>query len=53
MEYDEEYGESRWNDTNRGKYKNPEKILSITDSAWIDRGANPGLRGERMMTDRL
>jgi hypothetical protein len=53
-----EFGERRWNDIDRGQTKNSEKAcpsatLSTTNPAWIDPGANPGLRGERLATNDL
>jgi hypothetical protein len=43
-----------WNDTDRGKLKSSEKNLSATtDITWTDQEANPGLRGERLATNRL
>jgi hypothetical protein len=50
--------EQRRNDIGRGKPKNSEKnlpsaILSTTNPTWIDPGANPGLRGERLATNLL
>jgi hypothetical protein len=46
------YGESRWNDADRGKLKKSEKLCSIstwstTNPTWNDPGANKALGGER------
>jgi hypothetical protein len=50
--------EQRWNDIDRRKPKDSEKILSqyhlpITNHIWTGLGANPGLRCERPATNRL
>jgi hypothetical protein len=51
-----EYGEPRWNDINRVKPKNSEKIcpsatLFTTNATWTELGANPGLHYERPATN--
>jgi hypothetical protein len=49
-----EHGEPRWNDTDRGKPKNLEKICpSATLSTTNPTRTDPGLRGERPATNRL
>jgi hypothetical protein len=53
-----EFGQRRWNDIDRGKQKNSEKILSQChfshhNTTWVDPGANPGIRGERPATNDL
>jgi hypothetical protein len=53
-----EFGERRWNDSDRGKPKTWEKncpsaTLSTTNPTRIDPGANPGFRGERPATNHL
>jgi Ca2+/Na+ antiporter len=53
-----EFGERRWNDTDRGKPKNsgknlPSATLSTTNPTWIDPGANQGLRGDMPATNDL
>jgi hypothetical protein len=53
-----EYGQPRWNDTDSGKPKNSEKMLSqcyfvTANPTRTNRGANPGHRGERPATNRL
>jgi hypothetical protein len=53
-----EFGERRWNDTDREKSKYSEKnlpsaTLFTTNPTWIDPGQNPGLRGERPATNDL
>jgi hypothetical protein len=53
--------EQRWNDTVGGgggdrrtlRKTCPSATLSTTNPTWTDLGANPGLRGEKMATDRL
>jgi hypothetical protein len=50
--------EEQWNDIERGKLKNSEKILSQCHfvhhrSHWTDLGANLGHRGEKPATNRL
>jgi hypothetical protein len=50
--------EPRWDDTDRGNRKKTEKNLSpcyvpTTNPTWTDQGANPGLRGEMPVTNRL
>jgi hypothetical protein len=47
-----EFGERRWNDTDRGNRRTrrktcPSATLSTTNTTWIDPGANPGFRGDR------
>jgi hypothetical protein len=53
-----EYGERRWNDTDREKRRTlrktcPSATLSTTNPTFIEQGANSGLRGERPATNRL
>jgi hypothetical protein len=53
-----EFGERRWNDTDRGNRRTrrktcPSATLPTTNPTWIDPGANPGLRGERPATNDL
>jgi hypothetical protein len=49
-----EYGELQWNYTERIKSKNCHSAtLSTTNPTWIDSGANPGLRGDRLATNSL
>jgi hypothetical protein len=54
-----EHGEPRWNDTDRGKTDElgekyvPSATLSTTNRSWTDPGANPCLRGEIPVTNRL
>jgi hypothetical protein len=55
MIYD--YGERRWNDTDRGnrRYRRktcPYATLFTTNPIWTDQGANTGLRGERLATNQ-
>jgi hypothetical protein len=50
--------EQRWKDTDRGKPKDSEKncasdTLPTTHPTWTDLGANPCLRGEKPVTNRL
>jgi hypothetical protein len=51
--------EHRWNENGRGKPKYwgektcPSANLSTTNLTWTDRGSNPSLRGERLVTNRL
>jgi hypothetical protein len=49
-----EYGKPRWNDADRVKPKNSEKISSnATIPTWIDPASNPSLRVERPATKCL
>jgi hypothetical protein len=53
-----EFGERRWNDIDRGKWRTRRKIcpsatLSTIYPTWIEPGANPGLRGDRPATNYL
>jgi hypothetical protein len=54
-----DFGEWRWNDiltveNRRTRRKTcPSATLSTTNPTWIDRGANPGLRGETLATNYL
>jgi hypothetical protein len=54
-----EFGERRWNDILTGENRItrrktcPSATLSITNPTWIDPGANPGPRGERLATNDL
>jgi hypothetical protein len=54
-----EFGERRRNDTLTGENRKtrsktcPSATLSITNPTWIDRGAKPGLRGEKPETNDL
>ena len=43
---------TRENRSNRGKTC-PTATLSTTNPNWIEPGSNPGLRGERPVTNRL
>jgi hypothetical protein len=50
--------EHQWNKINRGKPTTrrktcPSATLSSTNLTWTDPGSNPGLRGERPVTNRL
>jgi hypothetical protein len=50
-------GQRRWNDADRGKPKNSDKIcpsttLSTTNPTWIAPGANPGLRSKNYAVDK-
>jgi hypothetical protein len=51
--------EQRWNDLDRGKPKDSEKNVSqcqyvhTTNATWTDLDANPGLRVEKPVIDRL
>jgi hypothetical protein len=52
------YGQSWWNGTDREKPKTSEKAcpsasLSTTNLTWTDPGVKPGLRGDRLATNRL
>jgi hypothetical protein len=47
-----------WNDTYKGNRSAgiktcPSAILSVTNLTWTGQGSNPGLRGERLATNRL
>jgi hypothetical protein len=43
-----------WRENRRTRRKTcPSATLSTTNPTWIDQGANPGLRGERLETNRL
>jgi hypothetical protein len=53
-----EFGELRWNDIDRGSQRTqrktcPSATLSTINPIWIDPSANPGLRGERPVTNGL
>jgi hypothetical protein len=53
-----EYGESRFKDVDRGNRRRqrttrPNATSSTTNPTWADPSANPGLRGERPVTNDL
>jgi hypothetical protein len=53
-----EYGEARWNNTDRGNRRTRRKTChsatwSSTNPTWTNPGANPGLCGEKPATNRL
>jgi hypothetical protein len=50
-----EYGDTRWNDTDREKQITGRKTYpsATVNPAWTDPGANPCLRGKRPVTNRL
>jgi hypothetical protein len=53
-----EFGEPRWNDTDRENRRTRRKTclsttLPTTNPTWTDLGANPSLRGQRPATDHL
>jgi hypothetical protein len=53
-----EYGQPRWNDTDRGQQKNSDKNPSqchffTTNPTWTDWGTNPGLRRKRPAANSL
>jgi hypothetical protein len=53
-----EYRKLRWNDIGMGNWRTGEKTctsatLSTTNPKWTNMGANPGLRGRMLATNRL